>query len=105
MSPTTDRDYTVVRISEAFVQRLSGNKLRKGQERLAFGLVRHNSLVPAIETRSGIGPQHFPADLRALFDAAKTMTHEQIKEIVVSQPEGEIAQTYKKGVDFLHGEA
>jgi hypothetical protein len=102
---STDRGYTVLRDAEAFVQRLSGDKLRKAQERLAFALVRRNSLLPWIEPRSGIGREHLPADLRPLFDAAKTKTHEQIMEIVASRSDEKITQAYGKGIELIHGEA
>ena len=102
---STNHGYTVTRDSEAFVPRLAGDELLKAQERLAFALVRRNSLLPWIEPRSGIGPEHFPTYLRSLIDAAKTMTHEQIKEIVVSPPEGNIAQAYRNGIELNHGEA
>jgi Protein of unknown function (DUF3987) len=105
MSSTTNHGYTVIRDSEAFVQRLAGDKLLKAQERLAFGLVRRNSLLPWIEPQTGIGPEHFPAHLRSLIVEAKTKTHDQIIEIVASRPEGKIAQAYGKGIELIHGEA
>jgi urease gamma subunit len=105
MSGTSDHGFVVVQDAEAFVQRLAGDKLSKAQERLAFGLVRRNSLLPWIEARSGIGPEHFPTNLKSMIVAAKTKTHEQIKEIVVSQPEGKFAQAYRKGIELNHGEA
>jgi hypothetical protein len=105
MNDRNDHGYALVQDDEAFVQRLAGKKLLEAQERLAFGLVRRNSLLPGIETRSRIGPEHFPDDLRPYIVAAKEKTNEQIKEIVASYREGKIAQAYRKGIELSHGEA
>jgi hypothetical protein len=105
MSDSVNHGYTVVRDAEAFVPRLTGDKLLKAQERLAFGLVKRNSLLPWIKPRTGIGPEHFPTDLQSLIVAAKTKTHEQIMAIAGSQREGKIAQAYRRGIELSHGEA
>jgi hypothetical protein len=105
MSNRIDHGYSVARDSDAFTQRLTGDKLLKAQERLAFGLVRRNSLLPWIEPQSGVGPAHFPPDLQSLMVAAKTKTHEEIVAIVASQPDGKIARAYRKGIELVHGEA
>jgi hypothetical protein len=105
MSNSIDHGYTVVRDAEAFVQRLTGDKLLKAQERLAFGLVRRNSLLPWIEPQSGIGPRHFPASLQPLMVIARTKTREEILQIVTAQPEGTVAHAYRKGIELSPGEA
>ncbi len=105
MSATTDHGYTVVQDTAAFVQRLSGEKLLKAQERLAFGLIKRSSFMHRIAPRTGIGPQHFPHNLQALIRTAETKTHEQIMKVINSHPEGEIANAYRKSPELSEGEA